>query len=120
MIKELFFLFRCQINSENIFLEGFKQVFFVSKKGHVILFENTRLKKKTHTRKGVKQKRRSNKNSFTKRDEQMKKEVFFFFKKKKNKGDSKSFEKKKIQKKHKRESINIRRRNMERTKAKMH
>ena len=33
-------------NSENIFLEGFKQVFLTPKKGLVILFERTRLKKK--------------------------------------------------------------------------
>ena len=51
-------------NSENIFLGGFKQVFWGQKKGHVILFERTRLKKKE---KRVKQKRRSNKKKFYKK-----------------------------------------------------
>ena len=82
------------------------------------MFERTRLKKKH--RKRVKQKRRSNKKSFTKRDEQMKKEFF-----QKNRGDFvflKRFHQKKNtkQKKHERESINTWRRNMERTTAKRH
>ena len=47
-MKELFFLFRCQITEiqKNIFLEVFKQVFWGQKKGLVILFERTRLKKR--------------------------------------------------------------------------
>ena len=60
-------------NSENIFLEGFKQVFWGQKKGLVILFERTRLKK----RKRVKQKNGDRtKKVLQKRDEQIKKFCF--------------------------------------------
>ena len=41
-------------NSENIFLEGFKQVFWCQKKVTFILFERTGLK---NTRKGVQKKK---------------------------------------------------------------
>ena len=48
MIKELFFLFRCQNKFRNFFREGFKQVLCQKKKEVAfILFESTRLKKNT-------------------------------------------------------------------------
>ena len=55
-------------NSENIFLEGFKQVLCQKKKEVAfILFERTRLKKKQHKKKSETKKRRSNKKKFYKK-----------------------------------------------------
>ena len=71
------FLFRCQITEiQKIYSwRGLNKCFGVKKKGLVILFERTRLKKKkkkSETKKGDRTKK-----SFTKRDEQMKKVLFF-------------------------------------------
>ena len=65
-------------NSGNKFLEVLNKWFFCQEKKSIYL-----VRKNTIEKKGAKQQRRWNKNSFTKRDEQMKKEVFFFKKKRK-------------------------------------
>ena len=106
--------------SENIFLEGFKQVLCQKKKVAFILFERTRLKNQHKKKSETKKKEIEQKKVLQKGMNKWKRS---FFKKMKNKGFfffKKVSQKKKKLKKHKRESINTRRRNMERSTAKMH
>ena len=67
MIKVLFFLFRCQVTEiQKIYSwKGLNKCFGVKKKGHVILFESTRLKKKNDKKSETK--RGSNKKKFYKK-----------------------------------------------------